>query len=93
MAIVKPFQCVRPDERYASQVAALPYDVYSRKEACQVTAANPRSFLNIDRPETQFSDDVDIYDDRVYEKAREMLKSWIEDGTLKKRLSGSLLYL
>lgn len=86
MAIVKPFQCVRPDERYASQVAALPYDVYSRKEACQVTAANPRSFLNIDRPETQFSDDVDIYDDRVYEKAREMLKSWIEDGTLKKKI-------
>ncbi|MFV0240920.1 MAG: DUF1015 domain-containing protein [Lacrimispora sphenoides] len=84
MAIVKPFQCVRPDERYASQVAALPYDVYSRKEACQVTAANPRSFLNIDRPETQFSDDVDIYDDRVYEKAGEMLKSWIEDGTLEK---------
>jgi uncharacterized protein (DUF1015 family) len=84
MAIVKPFQCVRPDEWYARQVAALPYDVYSRKEACQVTAANPKSFLNIDRPETQFSDDVDTYDDRVYEKAGEMLKSWIEDGTLKK---------
>lgn len=81
MAIVKPFQCVRPDERYARQVAALPYDVYNRKEACQVTAANPRSFLNIDRPETQFSDDVDIYDGRVYEKAARMLKDWLEDGT------------
>ena len=81
MAIVKPFQCVRPDERYARQVAALPYDVYNRKEACQVTAANPRSFLNIDRPETQFSDDVDIYDGRVYEKAARMLKDWLEAGT------------
>lgn len=80
MAIVKPFPCVRPGQGYAHQVAALPYDVYSRKEACQVTAANPRSFLNIDRPETQFSDDVDIYDDRVYEKAGEMLKDWIKDG-------------
>ena len=83
MAIVKPFQCVRPDPEYAKQVAALPYDVYSRKEACQITAANPMSFLNIDRPETQFSDDVDIYDDRVYEKAGEMLKDWIKDGTFK----------
>lgn len=84
MAIVKPFQCVRPEESYAYLVAALPYDVYNRKEACEVTAGNPRSFLNIDRPETQFSDDVDTYDDRVYEKANQMLKSWISDGTLQK---------
>lgn len=84
MAIVKPFQCVRPEEKYAHLVAALPYDVYNRKEACEVTAANPKSFLNIDRPETQFSDDVDTYDDRVYEKASQMLKSWISDGTLQK---------
>ena len=84
MAIVKPFQCVRPEESYAHLVAALPYDVYNRKEACEVTAGNPRSFLNIDRPETQFSDDVDTYDSRVYEKANQMLKSWISDGTLQK---------
>lgn len=84
MAIVKPFQCVRPEESCAHLVAALPYDVYNRKEACEVTAGNPRSFLNIDRPETQFSDDVDTYDSRVYEKANQMLKSWISDGTLQK---------
>lgn len=84
MAIVKPFQCVRPEESYAHLVAALPYDVYNRKEACEVTAGNPRSFLNIDRPETQFSNDVDTYDSRVYEKANQMLKSWISDGTLQK---------
>lgn len=81
MAIVKPFKCIRPDVRYVHQVAALPYDVYSRKEACQITAANPRSFLNIDRPETQFSGDVDTYADRVYKKAGEMLENWIADGT------------
>ena len=84
MAIVKPFQCVRPDEATAHLVAALPYDVYNRKEACVITAANPKSFLNIDRPETQFSDDVDTYDSRVYEKARELLNAWISDGTLLK---------
>lgn len=93
MAIVKPFRCVRPDERYAHLVAALPYDVYNRKEACQVTAANPKSFLNIDRPETQFSDDVDIYDDRVYGKAGELLKSWIKDGVFKEdRLEAYYIY-
>lgn len=84
MAIVKPFQCVRPDEAAAHLVAALPYDVYNRKEACEITAANRKSFLNIDRPETQFSDDVDTYDSRVYEKARELLNAWVSDGTLLK---------
>ncbi|MDW2798411.1 DUF1015 family protein [Clostridium boliviensis] len=81
MAIVKPFQCVRPNKEEARLVAALPYDVYNRNEACQVTAGNPKSFLNIDRPETQFPQDVDIYDDRVYEKAANMLKEWMKDGT------------
>lgn len=81
MAIVKPFKCIRPDVRYVHQVAALPYDVYSREEACQITAANPRSFLNIDRPETQFLGDVDTHADRVYKKAGEMLENWIAEGT------------
>lgn len=81
MAVVKPFPCVRPEESYAALVAALPYDVYNRKEAREVTDANPKSFLNIDRPETQFPEDMDMYDDRVYEKARELLYAWIADGT------------
>ncbi len=90
MAIVKPFQCVRPNKEEASLVAALPYDVYNRKEACEITAENPKSFLNIDRPETQFSQDTDIYDDRVYEKAAALLKDWLEDGTFE--LDGTNAY-
>lgn len=81
MAVVKPFRCVRPDGKTASQVAALPYDVYNRSEACDVVAGNPLSFLNIDRAETQFPEEVDTYDDRVYDKARELLEARIADGT------------
>lgn len=80
MAIVKPFICVRPEAGKAAQVAALPYDVYNRKEACEAVKGNPLSFLNIDRAETQFPDDVDTYDDRVYDKAREILDRQIADG-------------
>lgn len=80
MAIVRPFVCVRPDARKADKVAALPYDVYNRKEACEAVKGNPLSFLNIDRAETQFPDDVDTYDDRVYVKAREILDRQIEEG-------------
>ena len=81
MAIVKPFCAVRPSAEAASQVAALPYDVYNRKEACEAVKGNPLSFLNIDRAETQFGEDVDMYADCVYEKAKELLEKRMADGT------------
>lgn len=81
MAIVRPFPAVRPNQEAASQVAALPYDVYNRKEACQAVEGRPLSFLNIDRAETQFPDEVDTYADCVYEKARELFEARQADGT------------
>lgn len=80
MADIKPFKCIRPDKALASQVAALPYDVYNRKEAREAVEGHPLSFLNIDRAETQFDDSVDTYADCVYEKAASMLNKEIEDG-------------
>ena len=38
------------------------------------------TFLQIDRPETQFPEGYDMYAPEVYEKAREMLAQMIEDG-------------
>ncbi len=80
MAKIKPFVCVRPAEDKVSQIAALPYDVYNRAEAKAVVEKNPQSFLAIDRAETQFSDDVDTYDPRVYQKAHDMLEDWKKKG-------------
>ena len=80
MAIIRPFQAYRPAAGREKEIAALPYDVYDRQEACEVVRNNPGSFLAIDRAETQFSNDVDTYDAKVYEKAREMLWSWIREG-------------
>lgn len=81
MAIVKPFKCVRPNEKVVDRVAALPYDVYNREEAKIEVEREPLSFLKIDRAETQFPDTVGTYDKIVYEKARQLLESMIEDGT------------
>lgn len=83
MAIVKPFVCVHPALGHYEEVAALPYDVYNRAEAKAFTADKPYSFLNIDRPETQFPDEQDMYADCVYEKAASMLNEWQKDGILK----------
>lgn len=84
MAQVLPFQAIRPNQDVAQDVAALPYDVYSRKEAKAAVAGKPLSFLNIDRPETQFPDDHDMYSADVYAKANEMLQQEIADGIFQK---------
>lgn len=81
MAVIKPFECVRPCERVADRVAALPYDVYNRQEACEVVKKEPLSFLKIDRAETQFDASVDTYAPQVYQKAKELLEKAIADGT------------
>ena len=79
--IVKPFAAVRPTASVADRVAALPYDVYDRVEAVAAVDGEPLSFLNIDRPETQLSADVDMYAPEVYAKARELFDARRADGT------------
>ena len=81
MATVRPFVCVRPAADLADKIAALPYDVYNREEACEVVKDNKLSFLNIDRAETQFDSSVDTYDERVYAKAKELLDKMQEEGS------------
>lgn len=80
MAVIKPFLCIRPEESVVCHVAALPYDVYNRKEAKEEVAREPLSFLKIDRAETQFSDTVDTYAPEVYQKAKELLDEAILNG-------------
>ncbi|MBR5799164.1 MAG: DUF1015 domain-containing protein [Lachnospiraceae bacterium] len=80
MPKVTPFKSVRPAPALVSRIAALPYDVYNRREALEIVKKEPLSFLAIDRAETQFPDDVSTYDDRVYLKAKEMLEEAIAKG-------------
>lgn len=81
MAIIRPFRAYRPKKGLEDKIAALPYDVYNREEACAAVRDNPLSFLNIDRAETQFDTSVDTYADAVYQKAHDMLWEQICDGT------------
>lgn len=81
MPKVTPFYSIRPTPQLAPHVAALPYDVYNRKEALAEIKKEPLSFLRIDRAETQFPDEVDTYDPRVYAKARELLDTMIAEGS------------
>lgn len=81
MPKVTPFQSIRPVPELAGRIAALPYDVYSRKAALMEVQKEPLSFLKIDRAETQFPADTDMYAPEVYAKAREILDNMILDGS------------
>ncbi|MBP9997089.1 MAG: DUF1015 domain-containing protein [Lachnospiraceae bacterium] len=80
MAKIRPFEAYMPAQGMEKDMAALPYDVYNRKEAKAVVEGKPYTFLRIDRAETNFSDDVDTYDECVYEKADSLLQEWIATG-------------
>ncbi|MBO6147879.1 MAG: DUF1015 domain-containing protein [Lachnospiraceae bacterium] len=82
MAVIRPFRAIRPRTDLARDIAALPYDVFTRQEAEAEVRRSPLSFLRVDRPETNFNKKMDIYDDKVYEKAKELLDGMVKDGSL-----------
>lgn len=84
MAEIRPFCAIRPSTDKVDKIAALPYDVYNRKEAKAEVLKNPESFLRIDRAETQFEDNVDIYAPQVYQKAHDLLWDMVRAGSFVK---------
>ena len=80
MADIIPFKALRPRLDLVEKIAALPYDVYSREEARRKVTGDKYSFLRIDRPETQFPEDYDMYAPEVYEKAHDMLWEMVQKG-------------
>lgn len=80
MAEIKTFRAVRPAEGMAQKIAALPYDVYNRQEAREQVQGDQDTFLRIDRPETQFAQDYDMYAPEVYQKARSLFEEMEQDG-------------
>ena len=80
MVKVKPFYALRPDPKLASKVAALPYDVMSSDEARELVKDNPYSFLHIDKAEIDLDKSIDLYDEQVYNKAKENLIRFEKEG-------------
>lgn len=81
MAILKPFKAFRATPELAHRVAALPYDVMNSQEAREIVKNNPYSFLHVDKAEVDLPENIDIHDEKVYEKAKENLDKMINDGT------------
>ena len=82
MAVFHAFKALRPVREKAAAVAALPYDVVNREEAKAIGDENPLSFLHVDRPEMDLEPQIDLYDERVYARARENLVNMERNGIL-----------
>src|SRR5438128_10051197 len=82
MAIIRPFNALRPAPEHAPEVAAVPYDVVNTEEARALAEGNPLSFLHVSRPEIDLPEGTHIYSDEVYEKARENFERLRAEGAL-----------
>ncbi len=80
MVSVIPFKAARPVREFVKEVASYPYDIIDSKEAREIAKGNPKSFLHVVKSEIDLPEDVDPYDDRVYEKARENLNDLLDQG-------------
>lgn len=80
MAVIRPFKAIRPIKELVDKIASLPYDVMDSDEARNMVKDNPYSFLHVDKAEVDLPIEIDAYDDRVYEKAKENLDKMIDNG-------------
>ncbi len=87
MAHFTPFAVIHPKAEHAAELCALPYDVMDRTEAAEMAAGRPYSFLRISRSEIELPDETDPYAEEVYEKARDNLMSWLDQGILVRETS------
>jgi len=82
MAVVRPFRGLRPKKELVREVAAPPYDVLDSNEAREMAKGNPYSFLHVNKPEIDLDPEIDLYDERVYQKAAENLGKLRHEGVV-----------
>lgn len=80
MAKIRGFRGLRPGGNFAEKIAALPYDVVSFDEVVEIAKDNPYSFFHISRAEIDLPAGTDPYSKVVYEKGRDTLVSFRENG-------------
>ena len=80
MSFIKPFRGLRPKANLAEEIASPPYDVIDSDEARELANDRDKSFLHVVKPEIDLEPEIDLYDDRVYAKAKENLEAFREAG-------------
>jgi uncharacterized protein (DUF1015 family) len=82
MSKILPFNGQVPPVEKVAEVAAVPYDVVNSREAAELAAGNPLSFLRVSRPEIELEAGIDLHDDKVYAQAAINYQRLIESAPL-----------
>ena len=82
MATLKAFKGYRPPQNIVKELASRPYDVLNSAEARIEAAGNKYSLLHIIKPEIDLPEDVNLYSQEVYNKAKENFEKFKENKWL-----------
>jgi uncharacterized protein (DUF1015 family) len=82
MAIIRPFEALRPQAQLAKQVASKPYDVLNSVEAKHEAVGNAFSFLHITKSEIDLPESTDSHSQTVYDLALENLNAFLQRDVL-----------
>ena len=84
MAILKAFKGYRPPENIVRELASRPYDVLNSDEARIEADGNKYSLLHVIKPEIDLDENINLYSQEVYNKAKENLDKFKNNGWLVK---------
>ncbi len=80
---LQPIRILQPPAARAHRVASLPYDVGELEDARRIAAANPESFLHVERPEVDLPKEFDARTGLHHQAARRGLERLLADGSLR----------
>ena len=87
MPLVLPFKAIRPQKKFVSPVAALPYDVMTKEEARLAVRDNRLSFMHVEKSEIDVPEEIKSDDPLIYETAKRNFNKMREEGILRQDAS------
>ncbi len=82
MSKIIPFPALLPIPELAGITSAPPYDVIDTATARELAVGKRESILHITRPEIDLEREMDVYDDEVFDLAKNNLKKFQDEGWL-----------
>ncbi len=89
---IKSFKGLRPQAKYAQDIASLPYDVVNFEQACEQAKGRPLSFMRVVRSELELPIGTEAYSQEVYNHAKENFQKLV-DGQYLVRETEPAMYL
>jgi len=82
MIHIRPFKGYRPPQEIVENLVSRPFDSYTLEQTTQIVKENPKSYLNIIKPELAKGKRTKPYDKNAQDKSRKKFKTFVKDKFL-----------